>query len=171
MSQLAVTQDPPIATPGMLTSIEPRTIKTGLASNEVTAVEPMNFGLGVVRDVSLDDQEQVRIPVQAGDLFMGVVIFDASKQSALPEVAATQGDYLPEEAVPILRKGEIWVLTEEAVDETSPVFMRFAAGTGTILGSFRQDADTATAEDISAFAKFTSRTTGAGLVKLEINLP
>lgn len=53
-------------------------------------------------------------------------------------------DYVDSESVRILESGEIWVATEEAVSDRDPVYCRIAAGAGgSVLGAFRNDADTA----------------------------
>lgn len=51
-------------------------------------------------------------------------------------------DYVDGEMVPVLRKGQLWVYTEEAVSDGDPVFVRISAGAGgSALGAFRNDAD------------------------------
>lgn len=72
--------------------------------------------------------------------------------------------------VAILEKGVIWVMTEGAVAAGAQAFVRFAAGSATALGGIRGDADSATCVALPG-SRFASKTTGAALAKLEINLP
>ena len=75
------------------------------------------------------------------------------------------------ETLAVMRKGRIWVITEEAVTPASPVFVRFASGGGgTQLGAFRDDADTATAVDMSAKLKFLTTAAADALVLLQVDL-
>lgn len=70
----------------------------------------------------------------------GVAISDHNKYS--------QEGYDIGDAVRVLRRGRIWVLTDAAANIAiaNALFVRFAAGAGgTVLGAFRTDADTATA--------------------------
>lgn len=53
-------------------------------------------------------------------------------------------DYVDGEMVSLLNEGGIWVFTEEAVSDRDPVYVRVASGAGgSVLGAFRNDADTA----------------------------
>jgi hypothetical protein len=49
------------------------------------------------------------------------------------------------DVVPVITRGRVFVLAEETVVVTDTPFARFATGTGTQKGAFRNDADTATA--------------------------
>lgn len=66
----------------------------------------------------------------------GIALIDHNKAS---------GDgYAIGDAVRVMRRGRVWVLTEEQLAFGDTLFSRFAAGTGTQKGAFRNDADTAT---------------------------
>lgn len=70
----------------------------------------------------------------------GIALIDHNK--------ATQNGYDIGDAVRVLRRGRVWVLTDAAANIVlaSALFVRFAAGAGgAVLGAFRTDADTATA--------------------------
>lgn len=70
----------------------------------------------------------------------GIAISDHNKYSG--------NGYDIGDAVRVLRRGRIWVLTDAAANilYSSALFVRFAAGAGgAVLGAFRTDADTATA--------------------------
>lgn len=71
----------------------------------------------------------------------------------------------------VLRKGRIWVVVEEAISLGDGVFYRHTAGGGgSVIGAFRTDADTATADDVSTSCRWLTETTGAGVALLEVNL-
>jgi hypothetical protein len=55
-----------------------------------------------------------------------------------------EANYIDGEHVPLCEEGGIWVYAEEAMAEGDPVYLRIASGAGgTVLGAFRNDADTA----------------------------
>lgn len=91
----------------------------------------------------------------------GIALYDASgKPEAYPV------DY----AVPVLRRGRIYVNAEAAVDVGQPVYVRFVATGGEQLGGLRAAPD---ANDCALLngARWASKTTGAGLAVVELNLP
>ena len=54
------------------------------------------------------------------------------------------GDYVDAESVPVLYRGPVAVFTEEAVSDGDYVYVRISAGAGgSVLGAYRNDADTA----------------------------
>lgn len=134
----------------------------------VAAITPGH--LGVWKATNADTV--VVLPVLTTDVTdgtaWGVAIADTSRQT---NAAQTGADYLDEEAVPLMRKGRIWVISEDAVATVGlPAFVRFSATGGEKLGAFRTDADTADAVALPG-ATFRSTTAGAGeLVILELNL-
>lgn len=131
----------------------------------VAAIKPGH--LGVWKATNPDNV--VVLPVLTTDVTAGtawgVAILDTSRET---NAAGTGADYLDEEAVPLMRKGRIWVVSEDAVDTVGlPAFVRFTDG---VLGSFRTDADTADAVALPG-ATFRSTTSGVNqLVILELNL-
>ncbi len=71
-------------------------------------------------------------------------------------------DYVDGEPCPCLTAGGIWVYSEEAIADGDPVYCRVVAGAGgSVLGAFRNDADTASAILIPG-AVFCRDTTAAG---------
>ena len=91
----------------------------------------------------------------------GIAMYDASgKPEAYPV------DY----AVPVLRRGRIYVTAEAAVDVGQPVYVRFVATGDEKLGAMRAAPD---ANDCALLngARWASKTTGAGLAVVELNLP
>jgi hypothetical protein len=98
----------------------------------------------------------------------GIVIYDGTREHAL----GSDPLYKQFTAAPVLKKGIIWVVTEQAITTFGPAaFARFAAGAGgSVLGRFRLDADTATAAAVPT-GRFVSLAGAGERVKLEINLP
>jgi hypothetical protein len=78
--------------------------------------------------------------------------------------------YEDKREIDVLIQGDIWVETEVAVAPGDAVFFRVAAGTASIVGKFLKTADTDKAISIPQ-ARWLSSTTGAGIAKLQINLP
>jgi hypothetical protein len=68
---------------------------------------------------------------------VGIALIDPAKASG---VGYEVGD-----AVRVMRRGRVWILTEEQLAFGDTLFARFATGTGTQKGAFRNDADTTTA--------------------------
>ena len=76
--------------------------------------------------------------------------------------------YIANKIVPVMRKGKIWVYTEEAVKESDSVYLRFITNGTNVPGYFRKSSDSDKAFLLSN-VKFRKRTTGAGLTILELN--
>ena len=92
--------------------------------------------------------------------FEGIAIYDASK-----EPFSSTYHYGPQSVLPLLYKGAIWVITEDACAAGAGAFVR-VGGTG-ILGAIRSDVDTSAAVAItnSRFVR-TSAAGGLNLVEL-----
>lgn len=86
--------------------------------------------------------------------FLGVAMRQPIKSSiatgsiygGLPGITSTTvtADYVDGESVSVLRRGDLWVYTEEALSEGDDVYVRIASGAGgSVLGAFRNDADSA----------------------------
>jgi hypothetical protein len=131
----------------------------------------MPFGrLGIFGTVP---DKQVTSPTATGQVtttsgVAGIVL--ASQDIENNPAALTNPVYPIGDAVPLLRKGRVLVLVEEIVTNASSVFIRFAAGAGgTVLGSFRASADTATAV-AAPYCKYLSGAAAQGFAVVEINL-
>jgi len=94
----------------------------------------------------------------------GIAIYDSSKP-------ATDGDHLYEagDAVPVLRKGQIYVDSEDGLTFGDQPFVRHVAAGAEVLGQFRSDAD-GTDGTAAPTVRAEETTSAAGLVKLSINL-
>lgn len=165
MSQTAYTQDPAVAIEGMLAD-------ASFAKEVLSAIadEAIAFGRAIARTTGgpADDRPpRAVLPTTAAEITTGVFL-GISRADTTLEQAATPVGYAVDTTIGYLRKGRIWVLTEEAVALGDPVFARFAAGAGgSILGLFRNDADTASAAQIPG-ASFRSAVGAAGLAIVEL---
>jgi hypothetical protein len=121
---------------------------------------PSGFGLAIL------STGLVAVPSSTGFTFVGIA---RQKHKSTPNSTAV-AQYDIGEAISIVRKGRIWVESEQAVNPTLSVFLRHTVNSALVPGNFRVDADTAKADQITN-AKWVSVTTGAGLAILEVNQP
>lgn len=150
--------------PGMLAGLGPRDLVTGL--NKVTAIP---FGTGAVQATTGD--RDIVVPAASTDVFVGVAVHQHVEQG----YGTVNATHAVNSAVPLLRRGRIWVMAEQAVAPTDPVFVRYTAngtigGVVTAAGQFRKDADTSRALAVPNARWVTSAAAG-GLAVLEVNLP
>lgn len=119
------------------------------------------FGRAVVRGTADD---QAILPSIAGEDFLGIT----EMTTAWSQDENDLHQYDENREMNIMRMGEIYVYTEQAVVPGDPVFFRHTAGAGgSVIGRFRKDADTATADQIPG-ATFET-TAGAGeLAKVQL---
>lgn len=172
--QTSYASAPDAAKLGMLDGVGPTDKVTGYGA----AVIP--FGRVVAYNAA---QDKVKLPAAATDILdansesrpvAGVVIAQLDMEEQDANVLGVAGANVP--AYPIgrpfglVRKGRIWVWSEQAVSPTDQVFVRYTASGDNVVGNVRKDADTATAALLKG-ARFATITTGAGLVLLEVNLP
>lgn len=126
------------------------------------------FGLFVHYKVS-DGTPFCNIPAATGDVTsgrgLGFAILDTARE---PNAAL---GYAAGDPVNIIRKGHIWLAVEDSAVEGAAVFVRFATGTGTVLGAIRSDADTATAVALPGAVFRSTQATASGLVLVELNMP
>jgi len=128
------------------------------------AAVDVNFGLGLVATAV---EGVVALPAAVGNKFLGIAI------QSLKDIPRSTGIALYEidEEFPMMKKGRIWVHSEQAVNPTLAVFLRHTTSTTEVPGDFRVDIDTDKGIDVSAVASWVSTTAAAGLALLEINLP
>lgn len=174
MSQLAYSIDiPAVSFPGQLAdNAEVRDFHSCLA-----VAAALNYGTFAVRDASNTvgfDKLAARAPAASGDIttvgsLLGVVVADQARAQN-PAVATAQ--YPQFAAAPVLGKGRIYMFAETAMVDGSNPFIRFASGAGgTILGSVRADADSASAVQPTAGQVIVrGNTSAAGYCVIELNL-
>jgi hypothetical protein len=147
--------------------------------------QTLSFGKLVVLDENVTPAGSfdfaVRSPRLTGDITGGLqfgVVLRAYDNEQLPASVGSSYDtaitldahYVHN----VLRSGRVLVKVEQAVVKgTDSVFVRFASGSGgTVLGSFRKDADTSTAVALPAgSAKWLTSASANGLAVLELNRP
>lgn len=112
--------------------------------NAVAEGGDIAFGLAVVQGTA---DNQVKIATATGGTFRGITVRNLSISND-----GTTGLAAYAEDAPITYRnfGSIVVVAEVAVSKDDPVYFRHTAGAGgTVLGSLRNDADTATADQIT----------------------
>lgn len=177
MSQTAVVDFPVIAYEGKLQEggQYPTTRISKFASEIIyfgKAVSPL-----AVSDIEIGNQSVEQVDA-TGAIIDGVAVADTTLERLSDAgVAAAYGAYSDESSVNILRKGRIWVVSTDAVDDLSKgVFVRFQNAGGTppteALGSFRATAD-ADSYEWTGGVKWVAGATIGGVEfgLLEINLP
>lgn len=135
------------------------------------ALASLPCGKLVVRDGTASlEGKGVKLPdadfTGSGDV-EGVLMWDPAREKD----AATGNNYRAGDPLPVLRSGRIYVKPEDAVARDAQAFARFAAGTGSQLGAFRSDADTATAAPVPSARFMQATTAGDQITVLELNLP
>ena len=130
-----------------------------IASYAAEGASGLEFGLGV--EAGTDAETQV--VVYAGNTFSGVTV-KSQVVSETSELASLDGAS-ETDPVGVLRKGRIWVQTNEAVAAGDPVF---CVNTGADAGKFRNDLANATAVSGAAYMAYDS---DRSLALLELNLP
>lgn len=107
-------------------------------------------------------------------LYIGLAV-DISARERASGSSLTAG-YPINAQTPVARSGRWYAEAEEAVDKGGTVYVRFGAGTASVIGKVRSDADAvggvgedeATAEAVKA--KFAETISAAGLVAIELNI-
>jgi hypothetical protein len=97
-------------------------------------------GISALASLTLDDflGVAIRKPIKSTVTASGIYGYPGITSTL------TEASYVDGEVVPVLEEGLIWVYTEEAVLDRDPVYVRVAAGAGgSVLGAFRNDADSA----------------------------
>lgn len=131
--------------------------------NEEASAE-MEFGIMLQQGTLAND---ALIPTGITNDFIGVLLH--SHAYANDTELGTTG-LKPNVTLNVMSKGRCWVTVEEAVTPASNVLVRCVTGTGTVMGRFRDTADGVTCLDISAYARFLTSTSGAGVALLEFDI-
>lgn len=139
---------------GMIGQSTPHKIVS--AVNEGTTLE---YGLAATYGTNPD--EQVKSLSAITEKISGVLVHEHREE----------GELLDKEGVSLMRQGEIWVKTEEAVVPGDAVFVRAVAVDPERAGAFRKTADGTDTIDLSAHARWESSAGVGELALLSINLP
>lgn len=161
MSQTSYSINQPVAQAGQLYDLGPNDF---ISATDLTEVVP--FGVALVQGAG---DNQCHLPAASGDIakLLGVSVLVQTKEQAL---LTSIVNYPVHSTISVLRKGRVWVQVEEAVVSMDPVFIRYAAGTGSQLGAFRKSADAGTAGQADGCVFRSSASTG-GFAVVEFNLP
>lgn len=165
-------------TPLILTSDTAQVFTYSVGSNLVAtqttdgdAVIPIGRFVRMNVDALTSDQA-VRLPTASGDVTgfagKGVVLADNYAKIARTD-ASGNPSHRARTMIPVMRKGHVYVIVEEAVTEGQQAFVRYAAG-GLGLGSFRASTGTSEAAALPA-AVYIRSASANGLAVLELNLP
>lgn len=170
--QLSYSADYPIGIEGQLIEDYPHATITGICQ-----AAGMQVGkLAVFDATSGYSDKAVRAPAATGDVttvpgVAGIVLYDPTFPFQSGFGAPVANSIYPQNRTcPILRKGRILLAAETVLSKAIRPFVRFASGSGTVLGSIRADADTATAVAAPYLTVITPATAVGGLVVVEINL-
>jgi hypothetical protein len=110
--------------------------------------------------------KSVRAPTATGDVTGPAVAGLSMWDPTYPEPP-----YAQYKTFPVMRKGRMLVVSETLLGKGIYPFVRFAAGAGgTVLGSIRADADTASAVACPYITVITPALTVGGLCIVEINI-
>lgn len=149
--QTAVSIDPPIGAPGL----EYDDSFSDIVSWIATVAIP--FGVLVYESA----EGKATLPTATGNVTggqTGIALIDHNK--------ASQDGYAIGDAVRVMRRGRCWVLTEEQLAFGDTLFARFATGTGTQKGAFRNDADTASASTPTNMSLLKAGTAALAAIKI-----
>lgn len=100
----------------------------------------------------------------------GLVGISAFTHKTLQTPSSSNNEvYEDNDSMPVLRRGRIWVVSEDACNPNEAVYARCASGSGgSVLGKFRTDDDSNTAIAVPGARWLTSASAG-GLAVLEVN--
>ncbi len=127
----------------------------------------MPFGV-MLKSGTLADQALLVAAQADKSLWAGVLVHSAhyNKDNQLGTTGVK-----PNQPLNVMRRGTIWVTTEDAVTALSdPVRVRAVATGAEEAGAFRTAADGTDTVDISAFARWRSLAGAGELIKLEFDL-
>lgn len=103
----------------------------------------------------------------AAPKMIGIVVRSQAYERA-QEIDAT--GLLPGVELQILKRGKVYVVSEEDVTPASAVRVRVLTGTGTVIGGFRTSADASKCVDISKYARYLNTATAGTPVAVEIDM-
>lgn len=110
------------------------------------------FGIFVARATSTDyfGKPKSLLLTAAANFILGAVIHQHTYN---PETDLGTVGLKPKTVMDIRTSGALWMLCEQAVTVTDPVYARFAAGAGTQKGAVRKTADVVSSADTAVLLK------------------
>ena len=155
------------AFPGQIIRPFDTRVVTGINAEASTVIP---FGFGVVKGTNDDD---VILPTGSGNIFLGVAtIMQIEKRASYSLDASSRYGVPIKHEVAILEQGVIAVFIDQTVAQGGAVFLRHTAN-GSVVGTFRADADTANALSITGarWASSVTVSSGLGIGLLILNRP
>lgn len=128
-------------------------------SDIVTWIATVAIPFGVL--VYESAEGKAALPTATGNVTagrVGIALEDPAKASG---VGYEIGD-----PVRVMKRGRVWIASEEALAFGDTLFVRFATGTGTQKGAFRNDADTASASTPPNIALLRAGATNVAAVSI-----
>jgi hypothetical protein len=159
MSQTTYTIEADEAFQGMLGDDGVNRVSVSRANEETVAVE---YGRPAVEGT--DGAKQFLLPSAAGENFLGITLHSHDREDLDADGVS------PDEPAELLRKGRIWVKVFEAIALGDDVYYQHTANAGAVPGDWRNDADTANADQLVQAQWLTAASAGE-LALLEINYP
>lgn len=154
--QTSVSYDPQETFEGMVEYPQHGLRLSGLCSVAIP------YGKVIVRDTAGASAKSAKLPVVSADLTTAAVLGISVRREFCPA-----GAYTVKTGCTYVRHGFIWVLPENTLVVGAKPFVRFTVGAaGTVLGAFRNDADTAKAVQVSFCTVFEVRN---GFALLEVD--
>lgn len=162
--QTSITRAPVAAVEGMLADSQHSDVLSKLAKAQTAPGR-------AVRIDTADTFEQVSVPTAAAQVTgdattappIGVTFWDNTQNT---------NPYAANDPIPVLRSGKIWVICEDAVDPSKPVYIRHTANGGnTVIGGFAGAAGTGLSLAPAGWRWLSKTTTTNQLAVLAVNLP
>lgn len=147
---------------GMVSANGPKSVESRQAETAITV------GTFVLMGTADDQAKAIPDATAALGNCLGVAKYDAARSpyATTPANDAGAGSYAIGDDVDVLRKGKVWVWTENAATKGNPVYVRCTASGNSINGQARDG--TATNFVQHPTAVFMTSTGGAGLVLVEV---
>ena len=147
------------AVTGMLFGNSPKDISTGAVEDAAG----IKVGLAVTYGTG---DNQVKLLTGGSDAILGATILSQEYEINYADLGTGDFTVAQNDMVSVLREGYIYLTCEEAVAKGETVFARHTAGTGSVIGAVRNDADTASCTDTGW--TFEETTSGAGLALVRV---
>lgn len=157
----------PIGIPGQLADLHTAEFGDVVSATNEEAAAELRFGIMVKQGTVATDPDLVKVMTATNNVLAGITVF--AHNFAKPVQLGDTG-LKPGVTFGLLRKGRIYVLTEDAVDPSDEVHVRAIAAGNEVAGAFRGTADGTDTIDITAFAKWLSAAGAGEVAVLEIDM-
>jgi hypothetical protein len=125
------------------------------------AGEDIDFGLGVVETST---EEESKLPSASGQYFDGVALHTHTKELD----SSDERKYSEKDSMSVLRRGRVWVISEDAVSIGDDVYLRHTTNGSNTPGNFRTDNDSGNAMQVKGCKWLTETSSTNELALLEI---